>query len=155
MAVIQEDLRQVGLTVDIIPTDPNAIVAQWEKGDYDAIYFGVFSDTIDPARNLDYWMSSGHFHFWNPSQPKPATAWEARIDELMRRQAAALDPHERHRLFAEAQRTLADHLPIVYLVAAKATVAMSGRLKGGMPSVIQPPVLWNAEVLSINPSTRR
>ena len=63
MAVVLEELKQIGIGVDIIPTDPNAIVAQLGKGDYDAIYFSAFSDSIDPARNLDYWMSSGFFHF--------------------------------------------------------------------------------------------
>jgi peptide/nickel transport system substrate-binding protein len=149
MAVVQEELKQVGLGVDIIPTDSNAIVAQWEKGDYDAIYFGVVSDSIDPARNLDYWMSSGAFHFWHPKQSKPATEWESRIDDLMRKQAMTVDPQERHRLFADAQRILADHLPSVYFAAAKATVAMSARVAGSTPSVLQPPVLWNSEVLSI------
>jgi peptide/nickel transport system substrate-binding protein len=149
MAMVQEDLRQVGLVVDIITTDANSIVAQWGEGNYDAIYFSIFADSIDPARNLDYWMSSGAFHVWNPTQRRPATDWEARIDDLMRKQAATVDPQERHRLFADAQRTLADHLPSVYFAAAKATVAMSARVGGAMPSVLQPPVLWNAEVLSI------
>jgi peptide/nickel transport system substrate-binding protein len=149
MAVVQEELKQVGIGVDIIPTDPNSIVAQWHKCEYDAIYFSMFPDSIDPARNLDYWMSSGAFHFWNPNQSRPATNWEARIDDLMRKEATTIDPQERHRLFADAQRTLADHLPSVYFAASKATVAMSARVGGATPSVLQPPVLWNSEVLSI------
>jgi len=153
--VIQDDLKQVGLKVEIVPTDANSIVAKWDNGDYDAIYFGIVSDTIDPARNLEFWMSSGDFHFWNPGQVKPATDWEAHIDDVMRRQASSLDQAERIRLFGEAQRTLADHLPILYFAAAKATVAMSARVMGSTPSVLQPPVLWNSEVLSISPPPRR
>ena len=48
------------------------------------------SDT-DPGSNLDLWLSGSAFHVWNPSQPAPATAWEARIDALMTAQMATAD----------------------------------------------------------------
>ena len=44
---------------------------------------------------------------------------------------------------------LAEHLPILYFAAPRVTVASSARLRGSMPSVMPPPILWNAEVLSI------
>jgi peptide/nickel transport system substrate-binding protein len=155
VAVIQQELAQVGLTVDVEPVERGAIPARSGSGDYDAIYFGVLSDAFDPARNLDYWMSSGSFHFWNPGQLKPATPWEAKIDDLMRQQASTLDSEARHRLFEEAQRTLADHMPSLYFAAPKQTVATSARLSGATPSVMSPPVLWNAEVLSLTAPLRR
>jgi len=59
-------------------------------------------------------------------------------------------------LTAPAQRTLAEHLPIVNFAAQKVTVAMSARLRGAMPVPMKPPVLWNAEMLSVAPgSTKR
>ena len=59
------------------------------------------------------------------------------------------------RLFAEVQHTLADHLPSVYFVAAKTTVAMNARVTGATPSALPPPTLWNSEVISIGASPRR
>ncbi len=70
----------------------------------------------------------------------------------MRKQSATLDLAERRRLFAEAQRVLAEHLPVLYFAAAKITVATSARVQGAMPSVLPPPVLWNAEMLWVTPA---
>ena len=151
LSVIQEQLRQVGLTVDIVSLEVGAMVERWAAREYDTMYFHVVFDSFDPARNLEFWLSSGSFHFWNPRQAKPATAWEARIDDLMRQQSMILEPVERRNLFAEAQRTLAEHLPVLYFAAPRLTYAMNARVHGATPSVLQPGILWNAEVLSVGP----
>jgi peptide/nickel transport system substrate-binding protein len=126
-----------------------AMIERYMSGDFEAMYFYVAPDSFDPARNLDFWLSSGGFHFWNPGQPAPATEWEARIDDLMQRQATTMDTGERRQLFAEVQRILADHLPILYFAAPEVTYAVSARVRGAMPSVLQPAILWNAERLSV------
>ena len=41
VAVIQEALRKVGLTVDVVAMDVPAMMGKWDAGDYDAIYFGL------------------------------------------------------------------------------------------------------------------
>jgi peptide/nickel transport system substrate-binding protein len=153
--VIKEQLSHIGLTVDPVFVERNAIPTIWASGDYDAIYFFVRTDAFDPARNLSYWLSSGTYHYWNPGQTKPATTWETKIDQLMQRQASTIDHAERVRLFADAQRTLAEHLPSLYFVAAKSTVAMNARVTGATLSVLPPPALWNAEVISIGTPARR
>ncbi len=148
-AIIQEQLRLIGLTVDVLGTDPTTIFGRWQKGDYDSIFFYAPVDSTDPARTPDFWMSSGMFHFWNPKQPTPANDWEKAMDDLMRRQSTSLDRTERRRIFAEAQRLMSAHLPVVHFAAQKVTIAMSARLRGATPAVLDPPVLWNAEVLSV------
>ena len=153
-SVIQDQLRRIGLAVDVVPVETGQLKTQFDKGDYDAIYYGFHSDAVDPARNNEFWMSSGPFHLWNPQQPRPATTWEAKIDDLMRQQSTTLDSAERHRLFREVQMIFAEHLPCVYFAAPKAIVAMSARVRGATPSMLQPPVLWNAEVLSVTAANR-
>jgi peptide/nickel transport system substrate-binding protein len=150
-AVVQQHLTRVGLTVDVAAIERNAVIARWAAGEYDAILFAVEFDAFDPARHLQFWLSSGQMHFWRPGQPVPATAWEARIDDLMRRQASTLDAGERRRLFADVQREYAAHLPVLYFAAPRVLVAMSTRLRGATPSVLAPPILWNAEMLSLAP----
>ncbi|HUF46581.1 MAG TPA: ABC transporter substrate-binding protein [Vicinamibacterales bacterium] len=149
VAVIQDHLSRVGLTVDVIALDVGSMVARWQARDYDTMFFYVAFDSFDPARSMEFWLSSGSFHFWNASQSTPATSWEAHIDDLMRQQATTLDHAERQRLFAEAQRTLAEHLPILYFAAPQVTYATSARVEGARPSVLQPAILWNAETLSV------
>ena len=102
---------------------------------------------------MDFWMSSGPFHVWNPGQAKPGTVWESEIDDLMRRQVTSTNTLERRRLFSAAQRAFAAHRPALYFAAPKITVAMSSRLRGATPAILAPPVLWNAEVLSIAPAS--
>jgi peptide/nickel transport system substrate-binding protein len=149
VAILKDQLMRVGLTVDVVAVDPGTIIKNYGARTYDAIYFVAPSDSIDPARNLDFWMSSGSFHYWNAEQKTPATPWEARIDDLMRRQSTSLDPVERRRLFADVQRTLAAESPFLCFAAPKITIAMSARVQGATPSVLSPQVLWNADTLSV------
>ena len=98
-AVIKEDLRKVGIQVDVTPLDLPALRERIGTGVYDAIYFGILASDRDPAVNLDFWLSRGAFHVWNPGQATPATPWEKEIDALMLKSTAATDQAERKRLF--------------------------------------------------------
>jgi len=145
MAVVQEHLRQVGITMDVVALPANEIITRYTAGDFDAIYFGGRATTRDPVGSLSFWMSSGAFHWWHPGQVTPATPWEARVDELMQQQSVTTDPAMRRRLFDAAQRILADQMPALWFVAPRAIVAVSGRVRGATPIIFFPPVLWNAE----------
>jgi len=147
--VLEQQLRQIGLQVDVLPMDPNSMFAAFGKGEYDAIYFSIEFDSIDPARNGDFWSSSGAFHLWHPRQAKPATTWEGRIDDLMKRQATSMDNAERRRLLTEAERVLAEHAPVLYFAAPKVILASSARVRGATPSVLAPYILWNADMISV------
>ena len=147
--IIQDQLRQIGLQIDFIPMEFRSMINSLGKGEYDAIYFSVESDSIDPARNPEFWSSSGSFHVWNPGQAKPATTWEGEIDQLMKRQATSMDITERRRLLEQAERVLAEHMPVVIFAAPKVILATSARVRGVTPSVLAPYILWNADTLSV------
>jgi len=147
-SVLQEQMRQLGVAVDIVPLDSQGIFMRWQKGDYDAIYFGLQASSTDPALNPDFWFSSGPFHFWNPNQKSPATPWEATIDTLMREQSTSGDLQTRQRAFAEVQRILGDELPSIYFVASKVTVATTLRVVGATPALQIPHLLWSADSLA-------
>lgn len=153
-AMFKEQLRKAGLEVDVVTLEPRFIFEAWTKGEYDAIFFAVDYDSFDPARNGEFWMSSGAFHFWHPRQAKPATTWEAQIDELMKKQSSSMNPDERRRLFAEVQRVLAKHEPVLYFAAPKVILATSARVRGATPSVLAPNLLWNSERLYVSDSAR-
>jgi peptide/nickel transport system substrate-binding protein len=149
-AMLQEQLRQVGLAVDVVGMDPGALGQRWQQGDYDAIYFGVQSSQTDPALTTQFWLSSGLFHFWNPRQPAPATAWEQEIDALMQRQSATFDPAERRRLFAEVQRIFNAEMPAIYFAAPKVTIGVSSRVLNEQPAAQIPQLLWSADTLAVS-----
>ncbi len=150
-AVIQDQLRRVGLTVDVVGLEVGALVERLVKGDYDAAFFGLETNDYEPAAMLPYWMSSGFFHLWYPNQPQPATPWEAELDVLARRLITTPAPEARNRIFAEMQRIFGEHVPALFFAAPKVFVAMSPRVANATPAVLNPQVLWNAEVLASNP----
>jgi peptide/nickel transport system substrate-binding protein len=146
-SVLQEQLRLLGIAVDIVPLDPKGLQQRWIAGDYDAIYFGLQSSSTDP--DPDFWMSSGPYHFWNPGQATPATPWEGRIDELMREQATAVDIEQRRRAFAEVQRIFGEELPSIYFIASRVTLATSPRVVNPTPAPLAPHLLWSADTLAV------
>lgn len=146
-AVVRDDLAKIGVRVDVVALELGAFFDRLVKGDFDALYYRLLITDTDPAVNLDFWLSSGSAHIWNIGQSKPATAWEAQIDGLMLRQAAAIDLAERRRVFNQVQRILLDHMPGVYLAAPRIYVATSPRVDHATPALLRPPLLWNADML--------
>ena len=155
MSIVKEQLRAIGLQMDVTPMPVGSLQEAWGKAQYDAIYFAVLADSIDPSRNPEFWLSSGQFHFWNPGQPKPATSWEAQVDLLMAKIAVERDPAARHKMFAEVQRLFHEHQPVVYFVAPEVMLATSARLHGVTASLLPPQILWNAERLSVKAGAAR
>jgi peptide/nickel transport system substrate-binding protein len=153
-AMVQEQLRQVGVTVDVVGLDPGGIVERFARADYDAIYFGVQVTHTDPAMQPAFWLSSGDFHFWNPGQAAPATDWERRIDELMAAHARTFDLAERQRLFADVQRIFVEHQPALYFVAPRVTIAVSSRVANEQPAAQIPQLLWSADTLAMAETPR-
>lgn len=150
-ALLRDSLRQVGVAIDVVPLESNALVDRMLKGQYEAIYISALTSHLDPALSQDFWLSSGSAHYWNIGQAEPATPWEAEIDELMRQQAAATDPAERRRLFAEVQRIFAENLPAIHFVAPRMYMAVSTRLINPSPSVLRPHLLWAADTIAVRP----
>jgi peptide/nickel transport system substrate-binding protein len=150
-AVLQEHLRQVGITVDIVGLDPTGIIQRWQSGEYDSIYFGAQASSTDPAiGSAEFWLSSGNFHAWHPNQKTPATEWEARIDELMRQVAAAPTLSERQQRFAEVQKIFGEELPAIYFVAPRVMLALNKRVANPQPALQPPQLLWSADTLRID-----
>lgn len=154
VSVVQEQLRQVGIVLDIVPLDQGALFQRFVQGNYDTIYFGIQASATDPALSSGLWLSSGDYHFWNPNQKAPATEWERQIDELMRRQAETFNLDQRRQLFAEAQRILVDEMPAIYFVTPKVTLAVSSRVVNPQPAPQIPQLLWSAETLAVAPAQR-
>ena len=146
---IQDQLRQSGLTVDIVATDTNSMMGRWQAKEYDAIYHYIPSSATDPALMGQFWMSSGDFHLWNPNQPTPATPWETRIDELMRAQAKAPTLAERQALFAEVQKIIGEELPALYFIASRVYVPVGRRVTNAKPAPQIPQLLWEADTLAV------
>ena len=94
-------------------------------------------------------MSSAAVHQWFPKQPKPATGWEAKIDQLFGQQAQTTDPAERKRLFNEIQAIVAQEMPIMPITSRHIVSGANEKIGNLAPSGILPFSLWNADRLFI------
>lgn len=148
-AVVRDDLRQVGIRMDIAPMEQNAVYERLTTGTFEALFFSFTASELDPAMNLDFWLSSGSAHVWNIGQRSPATEWERQIDTLMTRQAASTDEDERRKLFIEVQRVFAEHLPIIYFAAPRMYVGVSPRVMNLDPAPTRPYLLWSADTIAV------
>jgi len=147
--VLREELARVGIALDIAPLEFSAMYARILSCNYDAIYMRPLATDLDPAGNLDYWLSAGSAHLWDLEQKTPATDWERQIDALMHEQAATVDPARRREIFNDVQRVFAENVPALYFASPRLYYAHSRRVRGVLPSVMRPPVLWNADLLSV------
>ena len=147
-AIIQDDLKRLGIGVQIASLDFNAVLARvFESHDYDACLLRLVDGDVDPTPAMNVWLSSGPTHLWHPSQAKPSTPWEAEIDRLMQQQMTTLDGGERKRLYDRVQAVVADKLPLVPLVSPNIVVAAKRGLGNFRPAVLEHYTLWNVEQL--------
>lgn len=149
--VIRDELKAVGLVVDIAALEGNAAVQRYMTGAYEAGYFHVGTTDTDPGNQLEYWLSRGGFHIWDLGQKTPATPWEKDIDGLMAKQTATFDEAERKKIFDEVQKIFAEHLPVINFAAPRIFVAASSRVTGLNPAVQRPQLLWSPDTLAVKP----
>jgi peptide/nickel transport system substrate-binding protein len=150
VAVIRDELKKIGLTVDVVTLEGNAVVQQFVSGKYDAIYMNAYQSYEDPALTSDVWLSSGSSHFWNPEQKTPATAWEKAIDAQMHIVAVSRDQAERKRAFDEVQRIFVEHQPAIYFVAQRQFVASTTRVGNITPVPTRPQLLWSPDTITVH-----
>jgi peptide/nickel transport system substrate-binding protein len=152
-SVLRDELRKVGLALDIVALEANAVRARVLGGEFESAMIQFTATDMDPAISKDFWLSSGGAHFWNPGQAVPATDWERQIDELMAQQTSTADDAERKRTFNEVQRVFAENLPALYFAAPRVYVATSSRLINLQPGLIRPQVTWSADTLAVKDPT--
>jgi len=148
--MIQQDLRAIGVTVNVVTLDfPSLIQRIGESFDYEAALLGFVNDELDPDAQMNVWLSSSEEHQWNPKQPVPATAWEAEIDRLMRAQASSMDDPTRKKYFDRVQEIVSDQAPFIYLVNRNALAAVSLSVEGAKTVPLRPQTFWNVEYLKL------
>ncbi len=147
-ALIQDDLGRLGISVRVVPIEFRSLVDRVLRTfDYEACLFGLGAGDGDPNSGMEVWLSSGGHHFWRPRQSRPATAWEAEIDRLMRQQKTTLDPGRRKPLTDRVQELVAEQAPFVFLVSPNVLVGARRDLGNFAPAVLGHSTLWNVEEL--------
>ncbi len=149
-AAVQDDLKQIGVRVNIATLDFPSLVERITKtNQYEACLLGFSNVEVDPMEHMDVWLSSGERHAWWPLQKSPATPWEAHIDQLELAQASQPDPALRKKAFDEVQRIALEQEPIIFLLNPDYLTAVSPLLHGVQPVTAPPQILWNIESLRL------
>ena len=149
-AVLREDLRPLGIAVDVVALEQGALTERMVKGDFEAIAFFFSSSNLDPAMNPDFWLSSGSAHIWNIGQATPATEWEKQVDGLMQKVMSGTDQAERKQFFDQVQKIFAENLPVIYFVAPRMYMGVSSRVGSMSPTILRPQLLWSADTLTVS-----
>ena len=148
--VVQEDLGRLGIKLQVAPLEFGEFQRRTTQSfEYDAALLGTSVSEPDPSAYSNFLRSSSPTHQWHPKQTKPATAWEAKIDELLTAQTAESNPLRRREAFNEIQRIVAEQLPVIPIVARHLASAANQRVRNFRPSVLLPYSLWNAEELFV------
>ena len=153
-ALIQDDLKQLGMRVQVVPLESRSLLDRvTQSRDYDACIMGIASYDADPNSDISVWLSSGGLHLWNPSQPRPATPWEAEIDRLIEEQMSASIFEKRKKLYDRAQEILAENQPMIFLASPDILAGAKNSVGNFRPAVLEPYILWNVEQLYIKNGT--
>jgi peptide/nickel transport system substrate-binding protein len=149
-ALIQADLRKIGIQISIVTLDFGSLVGRITKtSQYDACLLGFTNMAVDPNDQMNFWLSSGPQHAWRPAQKSPATAWEARIDQLVLAQASEPSRELRLQAFNEVQKIMMEQEPMIYLVNPDYLAALAPPLRDTRFTAIFPQPLSNIETLRL------
>ncbi|HEY2664860.1 MAG TPA: ABC transporter substrate-binding protein, partial [Candidatus Binataceae bacterium] len=118
-AIFKQDLANLGIRADYRPLEFTTLVEKLDSSfAWDCILMG-FTGGIEPNNGANFLRSSGNLHIWNPSQPSPATPWEAEIDQLLDAGGAEMDLKKRPAYYWRIQEILHDQLPILETIRQK------------------------------------
>ena len=146
--IVQDDLRELGMKVQVVPLEFQAIMARvFDSLDYEASILGLVSGDADPNPEINVWTSSGGTHLWAEKEVSPLPPWQTELDTLMRRQTAILDYKKRKQVYDRVQEIVATYDPVICMVSPHVLVGAKASLGGVKPSVMRNYVLWDADQL--------
>ncbi|MBO7486195.1 MAG: ABC transporter substrate-binding protein [Spirochaetaceae bacterium] len=117
--IIADECSRAGVTVNIRQTDFQKIVEMLTSTyDWQSVIIGLGTNLF-PSQGSNVWPSDGNLHAWYPLQEKPATEWEARIDELYNEGCYTNDHDAAKPIWDEYQRILLEQCPVIYLVRSR------------------------------------
>ena len=154
---IKDDLAKIGIQVDATPLEFNTLITNLRVDfQYESILLGLQSAVPpDPGMGQNVWRSSGLTHYWNIKQPKPETAAEARLDQLMDQNVLTMDLAERKRVWKEMQNLVNEECFIEWLPVMVYKVPIRNRFGNVHPTVIPHRIIWNIDRVFMKSGTPR
>ena len=143
--LLQADFAELGIAIAIAPLEFRSLLERvLNTRQFDTVLLGLGGGDRDPNPEINVWLSTGGSHFWNPNQKQPATAWEAEVDQLMKRQMVTLHEAERKKVYDRLQMVVSWEAPMIFLASPDVVVAQRGNVGNFRPAVLDHYTLWNA-----------
>jgi peptide/nickel transport system substrate-binding protein len=141
-------LSRLGMNVHVAPLEFRDVVNRvFQTYDYEVSIMGLGGGDADPNPEMNVWLSSGGTHLWHLGEVKPATDWEAQIDQLMQKQMVTLKYKDRKHLYDQVQEIIAANLPYVFLATPDVMVGAKKSLANFKPAILDSNTLWNVDEL--------
>jgi len=126
--MIAQDLHDVGMDVEVVVSDFSSHLRAVSAGEHDLCLLGWGSDNGDPD-NVLYTL----FHSENAEvgQARNVSFFrDEKVDELLHAAQTALEQPRREELYQQAQRLIADQVPLVPLAHSEIVVALRRNVRG-------------------------
>lgn len=146
--IIQDDLKQLGMRVNVIPMDFRSYVERITKThEYEAAVMALGPGDSDPTADMNVWLSSGSTHVWDMDETKPATPWEAEMDQLLQQQLVTMNHERRKQILDRLQQIEFEQMPVICVVSPYILVGAKASLGNFRPAILDHYTLHNVEEL--------
>ncbi|AZR72589.1 hypothetical protein BBF96_03820 [Anoxybacter fermentans] len=132
MALVQDNLREVGIKVNLVRLEFNAMREKINAGEYEATFMG-WSLGADPDP-YNVWHSKGSWNRTGYSNPE--------ADKLIEAARATLDRAERKNYYVKWQKIMNEDLPYIYMYANTYIHAVNKRVRGFDPNPLAANPFW-------------
>ena len=133
--IIQDDLRKLGMKVNLLPVEFNTLVTKLTATkDWEAVIIGL-TGGIEPHGGKNVWHSKGQLHLWNLGNEKDITEWEREIDRLFEEGARELDIKKRKKIYDRWQEIVCEKLPLIYTVNSMVMYGVRNKFGNLKPTV--------------------
>jgi ABC-type transport system substrate-binding protein len=141
MPIVQQQLKEVGITMEIIPAEAAEATRRRNAGEFDMQQIGGGIFRQDPNVSGKY-METANFvpvggNYGHYSNPK--------LDELFSAGRGTTDQAQRKKIYTEAATIMNDELPWVYLWSPNSIFAVNKRLVGFKAPSYATHNMWNAD----------
>ena len=141
--IIQDDLKKLGIKVNLRPIDFNTLIGRSDSGDWEAIIIGFTGGFFEPNEGANVWKLNGRLHMFDQSPHKPRD-WEIEIDRIFNDATKVVDFNTRKKLYDRYQEIAYKQLPFIYLTSPLRIFALQNNLKNIRPTVYGG-VIYNLE----------
>lgn len=141
--IIQDDLKKLGIKVNLRPIDFNTLIVKSDSGDWQGIIIGLTGGFFEPNGGSNVWRLSGRLHLFDNSKHKPRD-WEVEIDKIFNDATKVVEFEKRKKLYDRFQEIAYEQLPFIYLTSPIRITAYQNTL-GNVRPTIYGGVIYNLE----------